>query len=203
MYHFPWIKLTSASIHLKYWYYSAPSLERPFLSRHLCQISHVQIKLLFKTNLIMFFIGVPVFSYHIQPHVTIIGYTKLCAKPSQSDLFSSYIQIIISYWSNTLPIKKTESLLVQSWTARSTATLSSLQSVLNFLQNGRYLFIFTILLGHTTYNLHQKSVSRFFCSWRPYLFVHKIILPIPNNTPFVYTLAIFCHLIFAYSHPYR
>ena len=36
---FPWIKLISVLIHPKYRYYNTPSLELPFLPRHLCQIS--------------------------------------------------------------------------------------------------------------------------------------------------------------------
>ena len=46
-------------------------------------------------------------SYPIQPHViTSIGQTKPYAKPSQSNLLSIYIQIIIPYGSNMLNIKK-------------------------------------------------------------------------------------------------
>ena len=39
MNYFPWIKLISVLIHTKYRYYNTPSLELPFLSGHLCQIS--------------------------------------------------------------------------------------------------------------------------------------------------------------------
>ena len=66
-----------------------------------------QLKPLFNTILIMFFIGFSILPYPIRPRANIsIGYIKPCVKPSQSNLLSSYIQIIISYRSNTLPMKK-------------------------------------------------------------------------------------------------
>ena len=65
-----------------------------------------QLKPLFNAILILFFINFRVFSYPIRSHATITGYTKPYDKPSQSNLWSSYIQIIIPFWSNTLPIKK-------------------------------------------------------------------------------------------------
>ena len=46
-------------------------------------------------------------SYPIQPKAdTNIGYTKSYTNPSQSNLLSSYIQIIIPYGSNTLPLSQ-------------------------------------------------------------------------------------------------
>ena len=66
-----------------------------------------ELKSLFKTILIMLFIGFPILPYLIWPHATTsIGYTKPYAKPSQLNLLSSYIKIIILYGANTLPIKK-------------------------------------------------------------------------------------------------
>ena len=62
------------------------------------------------------------------------------------------------------------------------STLTSIQSVLNLLQNGRYSFIFTTLLVHTAshlYNLHQKFSSANFQLPILPLPVHKIILTIP------------------------
>ena len=58
-------------------------------------------------NLHMFFIGSPILSCPIQPNATTsIGYTKPCSKPSQSNLLSSCLQIIIPYVPGTLSIKK-------------------------------------------------------------------------------------------------
>ena len=51
------------------------------------------------------FIIFPILSYPIWRHATIMRYIKPYAKPSQSNLLSRYMQIIIPYWSNTLPIK--------------------------------------------------------------------------------------------------
>ena len=57
--------------------------------------------------LIIFFIGFLILFYPIRPHATtFIEYTKPYANPSQSDLISSYMQVIMLYGSNTLPIKK-------------------------------------------------------------------------------------------------
>ena len=104
---FSWIKLIPVLIHLKYWYWNTPSLDLPCLSHHICEISPWPIETYFKTIFIMFSIVFPIFSYNIRTHATTsIGYTKSYAKPSQSNLLSSYIQIIITFGSNTLPIKK-------------------------------------------------------------------------------------------------
>ena len=66
-----------------------------------------QQKSLFKTILITFSIGFPILSYPMQSHTTtIIEYTKPYGKPSQSNLLSSCIHIIIPFGSNRLPIKK-------------------------------------------------------------------------------------------------
>ena len=79
--------------------------------------------------------------------------------------------------------------------------------MLNSLQNGRYSFIFTALLVHTThfYNLHQNSVPlptlvNFHLPIPPLLF-NKIILTTSTNTPFIYATAIFHLAIFGYNHP--
>ena len=65
-----------------------------------------QLKALFNTVLIMLFIGFPILSYLIWPHARSIGYIKPYAKPSHSNLLSSYIYMIKTYGPNTLPIKK-------------------------------------------------------------------------------------------------
>ena len=61
----------------------------------------------FSAIFIIFFIGLPILSYHIQPQpTTSIGYTKPCEKRSQSNLLSNYMQVIIPFGSNTLLIKE-------------------------------------------------------------------------------------------------
>ena len=63
----------------------------------------------------MFVIGFPIFSYPIRPHTTTtIGCSKPYTKPSQSYLLSRCIQIIMTYRSNTVPIKKAGSLRATS-----------------------------------------------------------------------------------------
>ena len=51
----------------------------------------LKLKPLFNAIPIMFSIGYLIFSYTIRPHATIIEYAKPYAKPSQSNLLSSYI----------------------------------------------------------------------------------------------------------------
>ena len=56
------------------------------------------------------------------------------------------------------------------------------------------------------YNLLQKihcPILAIFCLPIPPLFIHKITITIPTNTPFLYTSAIFHLPIFAYSHLYN
>ena len=73
----------------------------------------------------MFFIDFNILSYPIRPQATTgIGYTKSYINPSPSNLLSSYIQIMIPYGSNTLPIKqKADSL--------RTASSSNLDNMVN------------------------------------------------------------------------
>ena len=55
----------------------------------------------------MFLINFPFLSYPNRPRLIIsIGYIKPRVKPSQSNVLSSYLQIIRFYESNTLPMKK-------------------------------------------------------------------------------------------------
>ena len=96
----------------------------------------------------MLFISFPIFSYLIRPQVTRnTGYTKPYENPNKSNLLGSYKKII--HGSHKLPIKSLsllEELFFQSQTTWLTATISSIQSMMNSLQNGRYSFIFTTLL---------------------------------------------------------
>ena len=75
-----------------------------------------------------------------------IGHTKPNAKPRKSNKITSYIHITIPYGSYAT-YQKFKSL---SAACLSTTTISSIQSMLNSLQNGRYSFTFTTLLVHTT-----------------------------------------------------
>ena len=156
----------------------------------------------------MFFVGLPIFFYSNQPHTKITGYTKPCAKLSQSDLLSGYIQIIISCWSNTLPfemLSRWEPFLFQSYTTRSTTNLSLILSVILYKMVGArsfwqlYLCIQPPLQSPTKI---PSPTSAIFHLPSPPLSVHQIILTIFNNTAFLYTSAIFHLHIFAYSHSY-
>ena len=104
---FSWIKLIPVLIHLTYWNYVCPYLELPCLPHHLCQSLSQPTEATIKHNphhVVHWFLYL---SYPIRPHTTTsIGYTKPYAKQNQSNLLSSYIQIMIFYGSNTLPIKK-------------------------------------------------------------------------------------------------
>ena len=105
---FSWIKLLPVLIHLKYWYYNTPSLEISCLANHLCQISLWLTETPIQHNMetIILFIGFPILPNPIWPHATGIVYTKPYAKPSHPNFLSSYMQIIKSYGSNMLSIKK-------------------------------------------------------------------------------------------------
>ena len=64
-----------------------------------------------------------------------------------------------------LPIKKLsllEPVLLQGKITRSTATLYSIQSMLNSLENGRCSFIFTSLVVHTTPIISTKNAFLYF-----------------------------------------
>ena len=145
----------------------------------------------------MLFIGFPILHYSILSYdTTSIGYTEPCAKPSYRNLLSSCIKITTLYGSNMLPIKKLslyELLLFQSQTRCSTATLSSIQSILNYLQSGSCCLIFKILLAHkATPKISTKigsPTSDNFHLCIPPLLVCKIIVTTPTNTPFLYTSA--------------
>ena len=101
------IKLILVLIDLKNWYYHSPHAELPYIPYHLRQVFPEPTESLSNTNLIMFFIGFNILSYSIRPQATTnIGYTKSYIKPNQSNMLSSWIQIVISYGSNALPIKK-------------------------------------------------------------------------------------------------
>ena len=82
-------------------------LPRAFLPPSPSLLNFTLAKHLFNTILIKLFIRFPFLPYLIRPHTTTgTGYTKPYAIWSRSNLLSSYIQIIIPYRSNTLPIKK-------------------------------------------------------------------------------------------------
>ena len=118
MNYFSWIKLIPNLIYLKYWYYNSPYLELPCLPHLSVKFCPSKLKPLFKTILIMLFIGFPILHYSILSYdTTSIGYTEPCAKPSYWNLLSSCIKITTLYGSNMLPIKKLslyELLLFQS-----------------------------------------------------------------------------------------
>ena len=77
--------------------------------------------------------------------------------------------------------------------------------MLNYLQNGRFSFILTVLLVHTTTpTISIKKCSFFSVNFHlpiPPILVRKIILTIPTKTLFLYTSAIFHLPTFGYNHP--
>ena len=102
-----WIKLILVLIHLKNWYYHSPHAELPYIPYYLRQVLPEPTETFSNTNPIMFFIVFNILSYSIRPQpTTSIAYTKSYIKPNQSNLLSSWIQIMIPYGSNALAIKK-------------------------------------------------------------------------------------------------
>ena len=136
--------------------------------------------------LVIFFISFPILPCPIRPHATIIECTKPHAKP---------IKFVIKLYinQNTLLDKfatyqKPEFLKAYSQTIRSTATLSSIQRVLNSLLNGRCSFIFqTLPVFNHPYDSCKKIFLDNFQHPLSSLLNYQIILTIPINTPFFYT----------------
>ena len=145
------IKLILVQIHLKYWYCNTPSLQVPLFPRRLCLNAPWPTETLLNTILIMFLIDFPIF---LLPHSTTYRNYWIY----QTIYQANSVKFIIKLYTNhsTLLVKratyqKSESLRVASLSkinSGSTSTQSSVQSVLNFLQNGRRSFIFTTLLLH-------------------------------------------------------
>ena len=103
---FSWTKLIPVLIHLKYLFYSY-TYSFPASLAILVKFYPSQLKPPLNSVLIIFFIGLLILSYPIQPYVTArIKYTKPYPNSSQPNLISSYIQIIMPYRSNKLPIRK-------------------------------------------------------------------------------------------------
>ena len=157
----------------------------------------------------MFFIGFPILPYPIRPRATIsIGYIKPCVKPSKSNVLSSYINVIISYGSNTLPWK--------SWVFKGNFSFKVRQHSQKqlYLQYkvcwilckmvGAYSFSQSYLCIQPRQQSRAKfcfSTSFYFLLPIPLLLLHKIILTIPTNTPFLYTSVILHLFIFEYNLP--
>ena len=158
---FPWIKLIPALIHLKYWYYIPPS---PSLSNFtLANWNPLQ------HNLHHVLHQYPYFVLHHSTtsyHKSLIYQTRCKGKLFKfiSKLYTDHN----SLWVKQAIHQKAEFLKAAStW---SSPSLSSIQSILNFLQNGRYYFNFSLLLVHiTTATISTKAlflyVSHF---WPPY-----------------------------------
>ena len=103
---FSWIKLIPVLIYLEYWYYNFPYLELPCLPHHLCQIlpqpteTPIQHNPRHVLHRFLYFLLL-----HSTTHYHEYWIYKPQTKQSQSNLLSSYMQIIIPYGSNTLAIK--------------------------------------------------------------------------------------------------
>ena len=187
------IKLILVQIHLKYWYCNTTSLQLPLFPRRLCLN-----ETLLNTILIMLLIGSPIL---LLPYSTTYRNYWIY----QTIYQANSVKFIIKLYTNhsTLLVKratyqKSESLRVASLSkisSGSTTTQSSVQSVLNFLQNGRRSFIFTALLLHKiSSKISTKNPFPHFIYSSPLYFnllVHKIALTIRTNTPFLYISAIF------------
>ena len=140
------IKLILVQIHLKYWYCNTTSLQLPLFPRRLCLN-----ETLLNTILIMLLIGSPIL---LLPYSTTYRNYWIYQTIYQANSVKFIIKLYTNH--NTLLVKratyqKSESLRAASLSkisSGSTTTQSSIQSVLNFLQNCRRSFIFTTLLLH-------------------------------------------------------
>ena len=103
--------------------------------------------------------------------------TKPYAKQNQSNLLSKLYTDHNTLWVKHATHQKAESLratLFQSQTTRSTTTLSSIQSTLKSLQNGRCSFIFRALFVQT--------ITSTFSTKNPFLYFSQFSLPYSTLT---------------------
>ena len=134
-----------------------------------------------------FFIGFPILSYSMQPHATNIGYTKPYAKQNQPSLLSSYIQIIIPYCSNTLPISRAISLSKLGNTVNNNSIFNTKCVEFSTKWYG-LLFSQPCLCLQPPLKSSPKicyPTSANFHLLIPSLLVHEFIRTIPTNTPFL------------------
>ena len=146
MNYFSWIKLISVLIHLKY--------EQSF-----------PVSLIISVK---FYLR-PLKPFFVLPHST-TSHRKYCiyqtiCKSKQIKFIRKLLQIIIPYGSNTFlraaSLSKLDNMV-------NNTSLSSVQSMLNFLQNGRYSFIFTVQLVHTTNGtISTKNLSIYSSQFSP------------------------------------
>ena len=158
-----WIKLVPVLIHLKDLYYNSSSISIKF--------NPSQLKPLFNTILIIFLIGFLFFlpySTRRQDKYQIYQ-TIYQAKPVKfmTKLYTDHNILWVKHATN----QKAESIRIVSFSKldkRSTAALSSIQSMLNSLKNDRCSFIFTILFVHTTTpTICNKNPFFYFCQFSP------------------------------------
>ena len=122
------------------------------------------------------FIGFPISSYLIRPHAS-IAYTEPYAKQNQSNLLSKLYGDHNTSWVKHAAHQKAKSLraaLFQSQITRSTTTLSSMQSTLNSLQNGRCSFIFRVLF--------VQAITPTFSTKNPFLYFSQFSPPYSTLT---------------------
>ena len=157
----------------------------------------------------IFFISFSILSYPIRPQATTDRYWIY-----QTICKAKLIKVIInlytdhnSLWTKNTTHQKTGSLRATSLSKLDNmvnSNSSSIQSMLNSLQNGKCSFIFTTLLEHTTNDvistINRSSTSVNFHLPIPPLLVQKIILKIPTNIPFLSSSAVFHLPLFEYSH---
>ena len=127
------------------------------------------------------------FSYTSRPNVTIIGYAKPYTNPSQSKIWafkSCFSFKIRQHGQNQLFLRYKVSRI-----------LCKMVDVLSFSQ-----LLFWMQPPLQFPPKIRSPTSAIFYLPIPSLLVHKIILTIPTNTPFIYTSAIFYIFIFVYIH---
>lgn len=155
----------------------------------------------------MFFFGFPITSYPLYLMSQALDIPNHMPSQASQIYHPVYSYLNTLNGSNTLSTKKKtleEHLPFKSQTTQST---SSIQSMLNSLENSRCSLIFhhptytttlIILTNNPFLYLNQFSRPHFTS-----LTVYKTIPSIPTTTLFLCTCPIFCMSIFTYSHPYN
>ena len=106
---FSWTKLISVLIHLRYWYYTSPHLELHCLPHHLCQVlpypteTPLQHNTYYDLHRFPYFV---VFHWTTHYHKYLDILKHVSSQANQIYYQFIYIQIIISYGSNTVPMKR-------------------------------------------------------------------------------------------------
>ena len=202
------IKLISVLLYLKYWYYNTPSLELPFNSRPLCQISPWPTKISLQHNPLRVLHR---FSYFVLPNATKRNINWIYQTKFQPKSIKFIIKLYINQYLNGQTRYPSKIWAIKSRFSFKVRQHGQQQLYLQYkVCRVLYKMVGTLSFSQPCLCMQPPLQSRpkmrsptsanFYLHIQS-LLVHKIILTILTNTPFLYTSAIFHLPIFAYCHP--